>query len=145
MIRHAQLSCLAGWSRRNTQSLLENAARHTRCSDTDGKLHSRHLPSFLYEKREEQTVEPLRQKGRKEFDFQMREQNVKMKEKKKNSLPPFFDYIPFPSQIHPFSFPYFPFASSVFLTWRSCPVFSRLFSSEVKCLALFHRLKDRVA
>jgi hypothetical protein len=91
------------------------SARHTRCSDTDGKLHSHHLLSFLYEKREEQTAEKKKKKGRKEFDFQMSKENVKMKKKKK-SLPPFFDYIRFLSQIHPFSFTYFPFASSLFLT-----------------------------
>jgi hypothetical protein len=91
------------------------SARHTRCSDTDGKLHPHHLPSFLYEKREEQAVELLGQKGRKEFDFQMSQQNVKMKKKKKNPLPSFFDYIRFLSQIHPLSFPYFPFVSLFFL------------------------------
>jgi len=64
------------------------SARHTRCSDTDGKLHSRHLLSFLYDKTEEQTVEPLRQKGRKEFDFQMSKENVKMKGKKKEVFAP---------------------------------------------------------
>jgi len=123
----------------------QTSAPHTRCSDTNGKLHSRHLLSFLHEKKEEQTVEPPKARRKERIWLSNERAKCENEEKKKNSLPPFFDYIRFLSQIHPFSFTYFLFASSVFLTWRPSLVFSRLFSSEMKCLALFHRLKDRVA
>jgi hypothetical protein len=63
-----------------------------------GKSRPRHLPSFLFKKRRKARVETLKQKWRKEFDFQMSSQNVKMRGKKVlrfRALATFFSFFNF--------------------------------------------------